>query len=163
MKTTTARLVASLRKDPWELLFGFVSLYVAYFQYARVGHRLAGALLCLFLLVSLALSRPPITRSLRGRRLGILLWPFQWAGFLYRLVVAVLILAYARCVAIPFYFLAVPLLIVALVPRVLGTISFNAYLFLLFDLFMALTLCMFTPPSGTTCSPGRWGRTTSTR
>jgi len=77
--------------------------------------------------------------------LGILLWPFQWAGFLYRLVVAVLILAYARCVAIPFYFLAVPLLIVALVPRVLGTISFNAYLFLLFDLFMALTLCMFTP------------------
>lgn len=122
-----------------------LSLWPAYFQCARIGQRLAGALLCIFLLVSLVLDRPPLIRSLRGRRLGILLWPFRCTGVLYRCMIAVLILAYARCVAIPFYFLAVPLLIAALVPRVLGKISYNAYLFLVFDLFMVLTLCMFTP------------------
>lgn len=137
------RLTAVISREPVLFLLVLFSLFPVYFQFARVGLRVPGLLVCSWIFLAVLFSEPPL-RVLWGKGGGR--FPLALARAtrsLYWVGIAVLIAAYTRFVVIPYIFLGVPILVLALLLRLFRIVSYRAYLLVLFDLFLLMTLLLY--------------------
>jgi len=137
------RLMASLRRDPVFFVLLLFSLFPVYFQFYRVGLGIPGALVCVWVFLSILISESPLRKLLEKSRFRIPLVLLGAIKYLYWFGIAVLITAYTRCVVIPYSFLGLPILAFALVFRLFKVISYRSYLLLIFDLFLLMTLLLY--------------------
>jgi len=138
-----AGLIGTVRRDPLYLALVLFSLYPVYNQVERVSDSFIGGTVTGLLFTILFLSQPPMMKWMKQRRLWLVSCFIQSFKFLYWLAIIILIIAYARCVLIPFYFIGLPLLALAIIPRVFKIISYKHYILTVFDLFLLLTLLLF--------------------